>query len=180
MAAAQDPYVVDGKVWKFGDWINGDEHIVRFSDLGDFSGPQDERKLAGMCFAALDPTFARTVRAGDIVVGGRGFGIPSHPPVPLALRASGIAAVVVESSDSGFVRKSLNIGLPVLCCRGITDLVSAGDQLRVDVGGGAITNLTTGGAIRCQGFSPAMLAVLHAGGLVEHLRREVDRGALPA
>lgn len=163
--------VLSGRVWKFGDWISGDDGIVRFSDLRDFADDHDERELARLCFADIEPGFASRVRRGDLVVAGRGFGIPAHPPVPVALKASGIAGVVAESSDSAFVRRSLNAGLPVLTCPGITRLVEAGDELRVDLAAGTIENLTRGGSAATQGFTPLMLEIVACGGLVPYLRR---------
>lgn len=165
--------VFRGRAWAFGDWISGDDGIVKFSELRDFAADQDPARLAEMCFADLHPGFHRQVAKGDIVVGGRRFGVPSHPPVPLAIKACGIAAVVVESTDTGFVRKSLNVGLPVLGCPGITGVVETGHDIEVDLRAGTVTNHTTGQTIRTQGFSERMLAVLAAGGLVPYLERQV-------
>ena len=39
----------------------------------------------------------------------------------VAVKASGIAAVVAESCDSNFLRKSLNVGLPVVPCPNLSD-----------------------------------------------------------
>jgi 3-isopropylmalate/(R)-2-methylmalate dehydratase small subunit len=162
--------VVRGRVWKFGDWISGDEGIVRFSDLRNFGDDHDPAELARQCFAPLVPDFASRVTPGDIVVAGRGFGVPSHPPAPMALRAAGIAAVVVESTDSAFIRRSLNAALPVVTCPGITAEVSDGDELEIDLTTGRIVT-GNGTVLTTKPFSPAMLEVLDSGGLVPYLER---------
>jgi 3-isopropylmalate/(R)-2-methylmalate dehydratase small subunit len=158
-----------GRVWKFGDWISGDDGIVRFSELRNFADEHDPADLARRCFAGLVPDFAARVRPGDIVVAGRGFGIPSHPPAPMALRAAGIGAAVVESTDSAFIRRSLNAGLPVVTCPGITEAVEQGDELEVDLVTGRLTG--NGAVLTAKPFSPAMLEVLGSGGLVPYLER---------
>jgi 3-isopropylmalate/(R)-2-methylmalate dehydratase small subunit len=163
--------VLRGTVWKFGDWVSGDDGILRFSELRNFGDDHDPGELARMCFANLVPDFAAKVTPGDIVVAGRGFGIPSHPPAPKALRAAGIAAAVVESTDSAFIRRSLNAGLPVVTCPGITAAVAAGEELEVDLTSGRLTNVRSGEVLTTKPFSPAMLEVLDAGGLVPYLER---------
>jgi 3-isopropylmalate/(R)-2-methylmalate dehydratase small subunit len=163
--------VLRGRVWKFGDWISGDDGIVRFSELRSFGDDHDPADLARRCFAQLVPDFAARVTPGDIVVAGRGFGIPSHPPASMALRAAGIAAAVVESTDSAFIRRSLNAGLPVVTCPGITAAVEEGDELEVDLATGRLTTIESGAVLTTKPFSPAMLEVIDSGGLVPYLER---------
>ena len=160
-----------GKVWKFGDWISGDDGIVRFSELRGFGDEHDPADLARRCFAGLVPDFAARVTPGDVVVAGRGFGIPSHPPASMALRATGIAVAVVESTDSAFIRRSLNAGFPVVTCPGITAAVEEGDELEVDLTTGRLANTGSGAVLRTKPFSPAMLEVLDSGGLVPYIER---------
>lgn len=163
--------VLRGRVWKFGDWISGDDGVLKFSELRNFGDEHDPDDLARRCFADLVPNFAQRVHPGDVVVAGRGFGIPSHPPVPVAIRASGVSVVVVESTDSAFIRRSLNAGLPVLACPGITGLVAAEDTLEVDLRSGRLVNVDSGAQLSTKPFSPDMLDVLVAGGLVPYLER---------
>ena len=54
------------------------------------------------------------IQPGDIVVAGRNFAIQNHMHASVALKESGIRCIAVESCDTGFLRKSLNIGLPVI------------------------------------------------------------------
>lgn len=160
-----------GRAWKFGDWISGDDGIIRFSELRNFADDHDPAELARLCFAGLVPDFAERVRPGDIVVAGRAFGIPSHPPAPMALRAVGIGAVVVESTDTAFIRRSLNAALPVVTCPGITAAVAEGDELEVDLAAGRLTNRRTAAVMTTKPYAPAMLEVLDSGGLVPYLQR---------
>ena len=173
MRAPEATAMLRGHVWKVGDWISGDDGVLRFSELRNFGDDHDPRELAQRCFAGLIPDFAARVTPGDVLVAGRGFGIPSHPPVPVALRAAGIAAVVAESTDSAFVRRSLNAGLPVVACHGIGALVDAGEELEVDLVRGRLVNCASGEELAFGPFAPAMLDVLACGGLIPYLEQEL-------
>src|SRR5690554_4676181 len=97
-----------------------------------------------MCFTALRPDFPDIVGAGDIIVAGSNFGHHSHPHAPVAMKASGIAAVLVESCDTAFIRKALNVGLPVIPCPGVAQAFEEGQRLRTDLATGEVENRDTG------------------------------------
>ena len=165
--------ILRGRIWKFGDNLSGDDGIIDFSrvpDLGSFDIPA----LKAMCFAAVEPGFPLEVRSGDIVVGGRNFAIQNHAHASVAIKASGVACVVVESCDSGFVRKSLNIGLPVLACPGVTRIVEPGDEIEVDLASGVVRNLRSSAMVQTRPFSPQMIAIWQAGGLVPYSRKRFE------
>jgi 3-isopropylmalate/(R)-2-methylmalate dehydratase small subunit len=162
-----------GRVWTFGDWVSGDDGIVRFSELRNFADDHDPDELAHRLFEGLVPDFAAQVSVGDMVVAGRGFGIPSHPIAAQALRAAGISAAIVESTDSAFIRRSLNAGLAVVTCPGVLGAIHEHDEVALDLLNGRLTNLESGVVLRIQPFSPAMLEILDSGGLVPYLQRYV-------
>ncbi len=160
---------ITGRVWKFGDNISGDNGIIEFSMIMDFTKPFDEAALARMCFAKIDPEFPENVRKGDLVVAGSNFAHHSHPQVAVAMKAAGVAAVIVESTETGFLRKAVNIGLPLVLCPGITGIVETGEELSVDLESGEIRNLTTGNSLKTKPYSDRMLAILEHGGLIPYL-----------
>lgn len=169
--------VRSGRVWKFGDNVSGDHGIIEFSVIVDFTKPFDEAALARMCMRKIDPEFPDKVRPGDIVVGGRNFAHHSHPQVAVALKAAGLGAVVVESTETGFLRKCVNIGFPLVLCPGITAAVETGHELRVDLAAGEVANRTTGQVLRTKPYAPRLLAMIDAGGLIPHLRHEFANSA---
>ncbi|MEC9342796.1 MAG: hypothetical protein VYD64_03010 [Pseudomonadota bacterium] len=165
---------IEGRAWKLGDNISADDGIIQYSqvpDLGSFDIPA----LKAMCFRTLIPGFAERVRRGDIVLAGRNFGHHSHAHACVAMKESGIDAVLVESCDSAFMRKALNIGLPVVPCPGATGLAEEGQRVRIDLARGQAVNTATGAAIAFRPFAPQMLEVWQAGGLAEALRRRIGR-----
>ncbi len=168
---------ITGRVWTFGDNVSADNGIIQYSqvpDLGSFDIPA----LKAMLFVLLDPDFPSKVATGDIIVAGSNFGHHSHPHACVAMKSSGIKACVVESTDSAFVRKGLNIGLPIVPCPGITDLVTEGDILSVDLVNGVASNGRTGEQLRFRPFCESMLQVWRLGGLAPALKERVAQSAI--
>lgn len=176
-ASTQDLLTREGRVWKFGDQVSGDDGIIDFSAVRDgFGKAFDEPLLRQMCFRRLNPNFPAQVQPGDIVVGGQNFAHHNHIEVSAAIKLSGIAVVVVESSESGFIRRALSQGLPVIVMPGITQLVEDGDRIAVNPATGEI-RLAGGRVVHARPFSERMVAIWQAGSLVESLRQEFSAGA---
>ena len=168
---------ISGRVWTFGDNVSADNGIIQYSkvpDLGSFDVPA----LKAMLFVLIDPDFPSKVKDGDIVVAGSNFGHHSHPHACVAMKESGIRACVVESTDSAFIRKGLNIGLPIVPCPGITQLVATGETLEIDLAGGVARNVTGGGERRFRPYCDSMLQVWRLGGLAPALRERVAAAGL--
>lgn len=168
---------ITGRVWAFGDNVSADNGIIQYSqvpDLGSFDIPA----LKAMLFVLLDPDFPQKVGEGDIVVAGRNFGHHSHPHACVAMRESGIRACVVESTDSAFIRKGLNNGLPIVPCPGITQIAGTGDRLEVDLVSGVARNLASGEERRFRPYAESMLQVWRLGGLAPALKERVSAAGL--
>jgi 3-isopropylmalate/(R)-2-methylmalate dehydratase small subunit len=164
---------IEGRVWKFGDNISADDGIIQYSqvpDLGSFDIPA----LKEMCFATLRPDFAQNVKKGDLIVAGTNFGHHSHPHAAVAMRESGIAAVLVESCDSAFIRKALNVGLPIIPCPGISSAFEEGHLLATDLQTGEVVNRDTGTRLQFRPLHPQMIEVWRAGNLAAALRQRLS------
>ena len=121
--------VLEGKVWRYGDNIDTDV-IIPARYLNTF----DPKELAYHCMVDIDPTFAKEVKAGDIMVGGRNFGCgSSREHAPVAIKASGIPVIIAESFARIFYRNGINVGLPLLEIGKDVEKIHAGDILKVDL-----------------------------------------------
>ena len=81
------------KIYKYGDNVDTDVIIP-----ARYLNAPDEKSLASHCMEDIDASFASTVEAGDIVVGGGNFGCgSSREHAPLALKASGVKCVIAKS-----------------------------------------------------------------------------------
>jgi hypothetical protein len=110
-------------------------------------------------------------RITDALVGGTNCAHQNHVEVSAAIKLSGIAAVVVESCESAFVRRALSQGLPVLVVPGISQAVADGDVIEVDPATG-IVRTADGTVLRARPFSQRMVAIWQAGGLIPSLQKE--------
>ena len=161
---------IRGRVWKFGDNISADDGIIQYSQVPDLA-TFDIPALKAMCFAELQPAFRVEVKPGDLVVAGANFGHHSHAHACVAMKESGIAAVVVESCDSVFIRKALNVGLPIVVCPGITRIVDQGEALEVDLSTGEVHQTNTDASLHARPFSDRMIEVWRAGSLTAAMRQ---------
>lgn len=155
-----------GKAWKFGDDISTD-HIApgRLFHLRT-----NLPELAKHVLEDADPDFAKKLSAGDIVVGGRNFGLgSSREHAPQIIKIAGVSAVLAKSFARIFYRNSINLGLPVLICD--TDKIATGDELEIDMNAGEVNNITKGVKIIFQPLPPAMLRILADGGIINHFQK---------
>jgi 3-isopropylmalate/(R)-2-methylmalate dehydratase small subunit len=161
-----------GRVWKFGDHVSGDDGIIDFAAVATgFGKAFDTEALRRICFKLLRPEFPDQVRQGDIVVAGVNFGHHNHVDASVAMRVSGIALVIVESCESGLVRRALNVGLPIMTCPGIAAAVEDGEVIEADPATGVI-RISSGRILQARPFSPRMLEIWRAGGVIELLEQE--------
>jgi 3-isopropylmalate/(R)-2-methylmalate dehydratase small subunit len=160
---------VTGKAVKFGDNIDTDVILP-----GKYLVLIDPNDLAKHAMEGLDADFPAKAKKGIIVVGGKNFGCgSSREQAPLALKYSGVKCVLAESFARIFFRNAINIGLPVIECKGISAAVDNGDELTVDFEAGTIQDVTNGKSFQVAKLPPFILEILADGGLIEYLRREM-------
>jgi 3-isopropylmalate/(R)-2-methylmalate dehydratase small subunit len=160
------------KAWVFGDDISTDDIIA-----GRYLIKHDPRELGAHAMENIDPTFAKRVQKGDVIIGGKNFGCgSSREQAPITLKAAGVSAVVAESFARIFYRNSINQGLPVITCPGVRGGFKSGDEVEVDLKSGTVRNLTTGNVFKAEPFPDFVLEILKAGGLIPYLKRK-SRGS---
>jgi len=158
-----------GKAHVFGDDISTDQ--IAPGRL--FHLRSDLSELAKHVLEDADPDFAKKVQKGDLVVGGRNFGLgSSREHAPLILKLAGVSAVLAKSFARIFFRNAVNIGLPVVPCD--TSGISPGDDLDVDLANGTVKNLTKSTVTSFQPLPPVMRKILADGGIVEHVKKHGD------
>ena len=157
----------EGRAWVYGDDIDTD--VLAPGKLMKFG--IDE--IAKHCLEAVDPGFAAAVRAGDVVVGGRNFGMgSSREQAPQALKHLGVDALIAESFAGLFYRNALNLGLVALTTPEAKK-IRKGDHVTCDPAAGRIVNHTTGETYACEPLPPHLLAMVRDGGLLPHLEKRL-------
>jgi 3-isopropylmalate/(R)-2-methylmalate dehydratase small subunit len=157
--------LISGKVWKFGDNINTDL-ILPGAVL--FGTEEDQCRAV---FSANRPGWAETVIQGDILVGGRNFGVGSGRPAPTSLRNVGIACLLAESLNGLFFRNSVNLGLLALECPGVHDAFEEGQIAEVSVSDWTVRNKDTGQALDVRRVPNSLLALMQNGGIYRYLEQ---------
>jgi 3-isopropylmalate/(R)-2-methylmalate dehydratase small subunit len=159
-----------GKVWKFGDDINTDLIVPgRY-----MNSPLAEMKKH--VFELVNPQLPLEVKTGDIIVGGNNFGCgSSREEAPAVLKACGIIAIVSESYARIFFRNAIAIGLPVITCRGVSEIFQDGDILEFDLETSLITSARTEAVLTCDTLSPDIKEILGKEGILPVLKEIVLR-----
>jgi 3-isopropylmalate/(R)-2-methylmalate dehydratase small subunit len=155
------------RAWVFGDDIDTDVLAPGRYMKAELA------EIARHCLEAIDPSFASSVKPGDILVAGRNFGAgSSREQAPAALKHLGIAALVAESFAGLFYRNALNLGLPALVCRD-AKRIRSGDELKIDYERGAILDLTTRETFAFEPIPGHLMEMVRDGGLLPHLEKRL-------
>lgn len=159
-----------GKAFVYGDNVDTDGIIP-----ARYLNTPDAQSLAMHCMEDLDPSFVKTARPGDIVVGGENFGCgSSREHAPLALKACGISCVIAKSFARIFYRNAINIGFAIVECPEAAGSIRPGDTVRVDWDGGTIENVTTGRMFATKPYPPFLKRIVDAGGLLRAVREDLE------
>jgi len=157
---------IKGRVWKFGNDIDTDVIIP-----ARYLNTSDPVELAKHVMEGVDKDFSRKVKTGDIIVAGKNFGCgSSREHAPIAIKVSGIQAVIAKSFARIFFRNAINIGLPIFESEEASAEMNDGDEVKVDINSGKITNLTTNREYSFTPFADEMKDIIQAGGLMEYIK----------
>ncbi len=124
------------RVWKFGDALNTDDILP-----GKYAPFMvGEERFHRYAFAHLRPEFAAEVKPGDLLVGGRNWGLgSSREYAPQALKTLGVGAVIAKSFARIHYRNLLNLGIPAFTSEDVPDALSDGDTVSFDLAAGTVT-----------------------------------------
>lgn len=124
------------RVWKFGDSLNTDDILP--GKYAPFMVGEDT--FHTFAFAHLRPEFAKEVRPGDLLVGGRNWGLgSSREYAPQALKILGVGGVIAKSYARIHYRNLLNLGIPAFTADEVPDALEDGDEVTFDVNAGVLT-----------------------------------------
>jgi 3-isopropylmalate/(R)-2-methylmalate dehydratase small subunit len=156
-------------VYKLSDDINTDKILA-----GRYLILTGDDELADHCFEGHIPDWKEKVSKGDILVAGENFGCgSSREHAPIALKGSGIAAVIAESFGRIFYRNSIAVGLPVILLPGVSGQVEEGDILEIDVNKGTLINTQKSKTLQFDPFPGFLQAYLDEGGITNYVRNRV-------
>lgn len=163
---------VKGKVWIFPDDVNTDViYPARYLSV------TDAEETPKYLFETVYPDFRQKAKPGDIIVAGKYFGCgSSREQAATAIRYFGISCVIAESFARIFFRNAINLGLPIAVVPEITEHVSEGDELEVDLVAGKLKNHTTGKEVSFEPLPEFILDLIDQGGLIPATRKKLGLG----
>jgi 3-isopropylmalate/(R)-2-methylmalate dehydratase small subunit len=158
------------KVWKYGDNINTD---MLFPGKYTYTCSTAE-EIKPHLLEDLDPSFAKNVKAGDIILAGKNFGCGSSREQPVVgLKSAGIKAVVAGSFARIFYRASINQGLLLVECLDAVNAYKEGDEIKLDIDNGEI--VVDSKTFTFPKLPKEILAIRDAGGLLAYTRAKLKK-----
>jgi 3-isopropylmalate/(R)-2-methylmalate dehydratase small subunit len=155
--------IIEARAWVFGDSVDTDNMYPGFA----MKLPLEE--AARHIFYDLRPGWTDQVRAGDIVIAGKNFGIGSSRPVAQLFKQLGVAALVADEFNSLFLRNSINFGLPAVTIPGVSAAIADQEQVRLNVRTATIERLEDGSPLIGTPLPDFVLEIVAQGGLLPKL-----------
>ncbi len=160
-----------GKVWKFGADVDTDQIVPgRYAPY-----MTSEEELSQYPFIEARPEFAKEVQPGDIIVAGDNFGCgSSREYAPQALKIVGIAAIIAPSFARIFYRNALNLGLPLVESKDVSEALQDGEEVELDFDKAQI--VSSHGTYRLPEPAGFAKQIWQAGGVVPYFK---EHGRFP-
>lgn len=162
---------MSGHAWVYGDNVDTDV-IIPARHLNT----SDPNELAKFCMEDIDKNFAKEVKPDDVIIAGENFGCgSSREHAPIAIKASGIKAVIAKSFARIFFRNAINIGLVILKNNDLPAEVKMGDEIEIDIENGKIKNLSTHKEYSTTAYTGAIKELIDIGGLVNYTKEKLKK-----
>ena len=159
------------KNWIYKD--NVDTDVIIPARYLNTKNPQE---LASHCMEDIDKDFSKNVKKDDYIIAGYNFGCgSSREHAPIAIKASGIKAVIAKTFARIFYRNAINIGLVIIENEEIQKDVEENDVIDIDLDNGKIYNKTKDKEYSFSPYPPEIQKLIEAGGLVEYTKQKASR-----
>ena len=153
------------RVWKFGDSVNTDDILP--GKFAPFMAGED--LFQTFAFHYVRPEFAAQVRPGDVLVGGRNWGLgSSREYAPQALKKLRVGGIVAPSFARIHYRNLLNLGIPAFEYD-LTGLLEDGAEVTLDAQTGLLTH--AGGTVQLPPPPEFLREALREGSILEFFKK---------
>ena len=160
---------ITGRAFVYGANIDTDQIYP-----GRYLEMTDAADVAKHAMEGADPSFMDEFSTGDIIVASTNFGCgSSREHAAVALKAVGVGAVIAESFGRIFYRNAINLGIPLITCKGTQSIARRGDTIRADLVTGEITNERTGQSVQAEPFSEYTMTILEHGGIKPLVKKQL-------
>ena len=157
------------RIWLFGDDVNTDLIIP-----GRYLDSYDPAHLASHAMEGANKDFATGVSEGDIIVAGTNFGCgSSREQAVIALKRSGVQAIVARSFARIFYRNAINLGLRVIVSGKADSVFKDGDSAVLEVEAGTLASIDGSKMAALDKIPEHVSAILDKGGLVPFIKSKI-------
>ena len=161
-----------GKVWVFGDNIDTDIIIP-----GRYLTIRDASVMASHTFEPIDENFAEKFQMGDIIIGGKNFGCgSSREEAPFVLKTLGIAVIIAESFARIFYRNAINLGIPLIEVKDISNKFETNNTVEVDFTTGIVKNIDKNFTLKGSKLPDFLLEIIKMGGAIPAIKNRIKKG----
>jgi len=159
------------RIWLFGDDVNTDLIIP-----GRYLDSYDPAHLASHAMEGANKNFAAGVREGDIIVAGRNFGCgSSREQAVIALKRSGVQAIVARSFARIFYRNAINLGMRVVVSGTADSVFKDGDSAVLEVEAGTLASIDGSKMAALDRIPEHVRVILDHGGLIPHIKARLGK-----
>lgn len=171
--------IIKGKTWVGGDDIFAFDIIPKKRWTLDNLNPDD---LGRWAMEAVDPEFDGVENgfknaSYTFIVAGKNFGgggkSIEHPI--MALKGAGVKVVLADSFARYNFRNSINNGVFVLECNGLSKETQKGDELIVNLTKGEVTNTRTGAVKHFKLLPDFVIEIIDNNGLLEYAKTKLNQ-----
>lgn len=165
--------IIKDRAIKYGSNIDTDV-IIPARYLNTISSAE----LASHCFEDMDRSFKGKVKNRKIIVAGSNFGCgSSREHAPLAIKTSGVKAVIAASFARIFFRNAINIGLPVIVSSEASGYVEDGDKLEINLDSGEIKDITKAKTFKIKPVPGFIQDIIKSGGYINFTKENIKKAA---
>lgn len=165
---------IHGRVWKFDRPVTAKDVLA--SEVDVLHKVVTAQEAIPHLFEEVDPTFGGSFQEDDIIVTTGEFGAGRYGYVVnamMALKVSGLSAIVAANPTQTFLKRAINDGLPLVTFPQVIDLVNHGDELEMDLREASATNLTTGRTVAIPRLPDMVLGILQAGSMEDYVLSQI-------
>lgn len=151
----------------------GDNIATEMITASAYVTSSEPEELGKIACKGIDPDFVNKMSPGGILVAGKNFGCSSSREwAPVALKAAGVKLILAEFFARIFYRNAINLGLPIVECEGISEKLSIGDEVKVDLAKGEVEIVKSGEKLSTTPIPEFLLERINKGGLISQLEEE--------
>ena len=160
--------------------IRGKSIVLKYDNVstdqifpGKYVNLTDSSEIADHVLEGLDPGIKQRITPESILVVGKNFGCgSSREQAVIALKESGVCAVIAESAGRIWYRNAINLGLPVILVEESTLKFGDDEALEIHLEQGIVKNISKEMDHQGEPVADFILEIFKNGGIKPMMRKK--------